>query len=164
MQHEKTQQDKTIIQKQDQAIEEIQERLKQLANLPYFQRDASQAKPQQTITTDTGIKPSPSTTIPETKLVEEEKVPEEPALKPPLVKKGLFYIQVGLFTVREYAHSTLDKFKQRGYEGIVIPPSTEDGSKYYRVVVGGYEDREEAVKKKLELEKSDNASYYVIQY
>ncbi|MFB0564632.1 MAG: SPOR domain-containing protein [Candidatus Aminicenantaceae bacterium] len=162
--HERTQQEKIVSEEKDQVIDEIHESLKKLTSLPLFQKDVSQVQPQEDRTTDIPTPPSESIKLMQPTPKEEEKIPEKRELTPPPEKKKLYYVQVGLYSVREYAFSTLEEFKQKGYEGIVIPPSSENGSQYYRIAIGGYENREQATKIKLELEQADNTTYYVIQH
>ncbi len=89
--------------------------------------------------------------------VQEEKAPEEkikaqpakskpePAKQaPPKQTQNDYWIQVGAFSSQQNANAIAEEYKNKGYNAVVLAPSSSDRSKLYRVRLGGYVSREEA--------------------
>jgi cell division septation protein DedD len=89
--------------------------------------------------------------------VQEEKAPEEkikaqpakskpePAKQaPPKQTQNNYWIQVGAFSSQQNANAIAEEYKNKGYNAVVLAPSSSDRSKLYRVRLGGYASREEA--------------------
>lgn len=122
--------------------------------------------PDQTMVQEESIKPETKEVVMkdvEIPAEEKEKTPEIEEIKV-LPHEGilLYYIQVGAFKNREYALSTLKRFQQRGFKATIINPRSN--FRFYRVVVGGYESKDQAVKIRDELEFLDQTKYFLIQY
>ncbi len=89
----------------------------------------------------------------------------EPSEKPVAAKKevkpGSFFIQVGAFNDKQTAANTADEFKKKGYAVLVLDPSSI--IKKFRVRLGGYPTREEAIKAltKLKAESKKKTDYFI---
>ena len=77
------------------------------------------------------------------------------------VKKGLFFIQVGAFNDKQVALGSAEKFKPLGYPVIIVDPSPT--IKKFRVRLGGFSTREEAVQalNKLKAESKKPIDYFI---
>jgi cell division septation protein DedD len=96
---------------------------------------------------------------------EEQKPPPEkpkPSKKPaesktntPAVKadKNLYYVQIGAYSKKDGAMKLAEQFKNMGYPTVIIDPLSTDRRAIFRVRIGGYKTREEAIKVKQELLK-----------
>jgi cell division septation protein DedD len=93
--------------------------------------------------------------------------PTEETQEQPTVsgERALFYVQVGAFNRREMALTFADTFNQRGYPAIVLDPFPSDRREIFRVRIGGYATREEAVevRNKLQSETSRTTDYFIIR-
>jgi cell division septation protein DedD len=88
---------------------------------------------------------------------QEEKVPEEkieaqpakpkpkPTQQAPAAQaQNNYWIQVGAFSSQQNANAMAEEYKSKGYNAVVLAPSSSDRTKLYRVRLGGYATREEA--------------------
>lgn len=83
-----------------------------------------------------------------------QKIKEEAQKQPPSeYKKGLYYIQVGAFNDNKSAQAFAGAFKQKGFTPHVLDPFPSDKKPVYRVRLGGYATRDEAIKEKQKLIK-----------
>jgi len=93
--------------------------------------------------------------------------PTEETQEQPTVsgERTLFYVQVGAFNRREMAVTFADTFNQRGYPAIVLDPFPSDRREIFRVRIGGYATREEAVevRNRLQTETSRTTDYFIIR-
>jgi cell division septation protein DedD len=95
-----------------------------------------------------------------------QKATEETKEQPPVrADRTLFYVQVGAFNRREMAVTFADTFNQRGYPAFVLDPFPSDRKEIFRVRIGGYATREEAVevRNKLQSETTRGTDYFIIQ-
>ena len=95
-----------------------------------------------------------------------QKTTEETQKQPPVSReRTLFYVQVGAFNRREVALTFADVFNQRGYPAIVLDPFPSDRREIFRVRIGGYATREEAVevRTKIQSETSRTTDYFIIR-
>ncbi len=104
------------------------------------------------------------------KKAEEEKVPEEKVEAKPTGKQkvesskpapssqsqNVYWIQVGAYSSQQNANALVEEYKGKGINAIVVPPSTSDRRKLYRVRLGGYATREQAEQARDELAKQEN--------
>jgi len=99
------------------------------------------------------IKPEPKSSPPN--------APAAKAQTSAAAKKGLFFIQVGAFNDKKAALESAEKFKPLGYAVIVVDPSPPINK--FRVRLGGYSTREEAVKalSKLKAESKKPLDYFI---
>jgi cell division septation protein DedD len=109
----------------------------------------------------------------------EEKVPEEKIEAQPVKPKAEpskpapatqqqnnFWIQVGAFSSQQNANAMAEEYKSKGYNAVVLVPSSSDRSKFYRVRVGGYATREEAERARDNLarqEKKQKGDYLIVR-
>jgi cell division septation protein DedD len=93
--------------------------------------------------------------------------PTEETQEQPTVsgERALFYVQVGAFNKREMALTFADTFTQRGYPAIVLDPFPSDRREIFRVRIGGYATREEAVevRNRLQTETTRTVDYFIIR-
>lgn len=83
-----------------------------------------------------------------------QKIKEEAQKQPPSeYKRDLYYIQVGAFNDNKSAQAFAGTFKQKGFTPHVLDPFPSDKKPVYRVRLGGYATREEAIKEKQKLIK-----------
>jgi cell division septation protein DedD len=77
--------------------------------------------------------------------------------QPPVQMQGedLYFVQVGAFNDRNSALNFAETFKERGYTAVVLDPLPTDRRSVYRVRIGGYRTREDAIKVKADLAQSD---------
>jgi len=79
---------------------------------------------------------------------------------------NLYYIQVGAYTDKNSASKIAQKYKNMGFESLVVNPLPTDRRTIYRVRIGGYETREQAqeIKEKLMARENKKSSdYFIIQ-
>ncbi len=77
-----------------------------------------------------------------------------------------YYLQIGAFRSRESADSVVEKYKSMGFPGQVIVPSSGDSRQLFRVVLGGYNSRADALQAKsmlIETEGQKAGDYFIIQ-
>ncbi len=76
-------------------------------------------------------------------------------------KTGPFFIQVGAFNDKQTAVNTAEEFKKKGYSVLVLDPSSI--IKKFRVRLGGFPTREEALKAltKLKAESKKKIDYFI---
>jgi cell division septation protein DedD len=84
--------------------------------------------------------PAPAPAKPQPK---ETAVDKTPVTKAPAVS-GLYYVQVAAFTDKTQAQAFADKFKKQGYTTSLSPRATSTKT-WYRVRLGGYKSRDQAV-------------------
>jgi len=100
-------------------------------------------------------------------LASHQKIKEETQEQTPVVaKQNLYYIQVGAFRDKNAAFSIAESYKIKGYDAIVLNPLPSDKKAIYRVRIGGFNTREQAVKIKAELIKSEGkkkSDYFIIK-
>jgi cell division septation protein DedD len=93
--------------------------------------------------------------------------PTEETQEQPTVsgERALFFVQVGAFNRREMALTFADTFNERGYPAIVLDPFPSDRKEIFRVRIGGYATREEAVevRDRLQSETSRTTDYFIIR-
>jgi len=91
-----------------------------------------------------------------------EETQEQPAASD---DRTLFYVQVGAFNRRDMAVTFAETFNQRGYPAFVLDPFPTDRREIFRVRIGGYATREEAVevRDKLQSETSRATDYFIIR-
>jgi cell division septation protein DedD len=82
----------------------------------------------------------PAVKAPETKSGTEAK--KAPAAAP--AGSGLYYVQLAAFTDRAQAQTFADKYKKQGYTTTISPRATSTKT-WYRVRLGGYKARDQAV-------------------
>lgn len=103
------------------------------------------AAPPQAAASPTPAKPQPKEAgadnrTPVTKSPAETKKP--PAAAP--AGSGLYYVQVAAFTDKTQAQAFADKYKKQGYTTTLSPRATSTKT-WYRVRLGGYKSRDQAV-------------------
>jgi cell division septation protein DedD len=76
-----------------------------------------------------------------------------------------WFIQVGAFQNSQSAKSVADRFKEDGYNAIVLSPSSSTSSRLYKVRIGGYATKELAENAQAEMVRKDPkaAEYLIIQ-
>lgn len=76
-----------------------------------------------------------------------------------------WFIQVGAFQNSQSAKSVADRFKEDGYNAIVLSPSSSTTSRLYRVRIGGYATKALAENAQAEMVRKDPkaAEYMIIQ-
>ena len=84
--------------------------------------------------------PAPAPAKPQPKVTAADKTP---VTKAPAVS-GLYYVQVAAFTDKTQAQAFADKFKKQGYTTSLSPRATSTKT-WYRVRLGGYKSRDQAV-------------------
>jgi cell division protein FtsN len=82
--------------------------------------------------------PAPAKTQPKVTAVDKAPVTKAPAAS------GLYYVQVAAFTDKIQAQALADKFKKQGYTTSLSPRATSTKT-WYRVRLGGYKSRDQAV-------------------
>ncbi len=106
--------------------------------------------------------------------VPEEKIkaqPAEPKSKPtqqaPASQtQNNYWIQVGAFSSQQNANAMAEEYKSKGYNAVVLAPSSSDRTKLYRVRLGGYSSREEAEQARENLarqEKKQKTDYLIVR-
>ena len=107
--------------------------------------------------------------------VQEEKVEAKPTIKPKLEpskpapssqSQNAYWIQVGAYSSRQNADNLAEEYKGKGYNTMVIEPSSSSTRKLYRVRLGGYPTRDLAEKARDELAKQENkkqSDYLIIR-
>ena len=87
--------------------------------------------------------------IPEAPAVETPVSPEAAALEEPPVpaknKIGIYYVQVGVFENEKNALSLSEELKKKGYDAFVFKQIREDKKILFRVLIGRFHDKTEAV-------------------
>lgn len=79
---------------------------------------------------------------------------------------NIYYVQVGAFADEKAASSFAEKFKEKGFPVLVLPPFASDKKPVYRVRVGGYPSREraEGIKEELaRLKLKRRSDYFIIR-
>jgi cell division septation protein DedD len=59
--------------------------------------------------------------------------------------KGMYSAQIGAFKSEKNADSLAAKYKEKGYEAFVYRTGTKDAELFYRVLVGKFKDKKEAL-------------------
>lgn len=107
--------------------------------------------------------------------VQQEKVKAEPAVKPKVESskpatsspsQNVYWIQVGAYSNQQNANTLAEEYKQKGYNAMVLEPSPTDRRKFYRVRLGGYATRAQAVEARDELAQQENkkqSDYLIIR-
>ena len=102
---------------------------------------------------------------------------QEPAVKPAAEKakvapknapaggSGLYYVQIAAFAEKAQAQALADKYKKQGYASFVAGPRPTDTKTWYRVRLGGFSSRDQAVAllNKLNTEAKKKTDFRVIQ-
>jgi cell division septation protein DedD len=103
----------------------------------------------------------PTSTPPAPTQAPTEETQEQPTVSG---ERALFYVQVGAFNRREMALTFADT-NQRGYPAIVLDPFPSDRKEIFRVRIGGYSTRDEAVevRNRLQSETSRTVDYFIIR-
>jgi len=117
-------------------------------------------------------KPKPAeetkTAITEELASHEKKSREEPKTKPaPVLRRNLYYVQVGAYKNRESAYSVADRLKGEGFSILVRDPSSSDRRGLYRVWIGGFETREQADARMADLAKAEEkkkTDYFIVKH
>ena len=124
------------------------------------QEKAEPAEGQTAPPTEEPKEPTSTTAAPTQKPTEETQ--EQPTVSG---ERALFYVQVGAFNRREMALTFADTFNQRSYPAIVLDPFPADRKEIFRVRIGGYSTREEAVdvRNRLQSETSRTTDYFIIR-
>ena len=90
--------------------------------------------------------------------------PTAPAAKP--APAGQYYLQIGAFRNKDSADSVVEKYQSMGFPSQVITPSSSDSRQLYRVVIGGYNTRADALQAKTRLVESEGPKandYFIVQ-
>jgi len=107
--------------------------------------------------------------------VQGEKIEAKPTIKPKLEpskpapssqSQNAYWIQVGAYSSRQNADNLAEEYKGKGYNTMVIEPSSSSTRKLYRVRLGGYSTRDQAEKARDELAKQENkkqSDYLIIR-
>ncbi len=107
--------------------------------------------------------------------VQQEKVKAEPAVKPKVESskpatsspnQNVYWIQVGAYSNKQNANTLAEEYKKKGYNAIILEPSPTDRRKLYRVRLGGYATRAQAVEARDELAQQENkkqSDYLIIR-
>ena len=74
-----------------------------------------------------------------------------PAAKSTVSPGGNFFLQIGAFRNRESADAVVEKYRSMGFPGQVIIPAAGDSRQLYRVLLGGYNTRDDAERAKARL-------------
>ncbi len=106
--------------------------------------------------------------------IQEEKIEAQPVAAKPKVEpkkppaasqnQNVYWIQIGAFSSQQNASALVEEYKSKGYNAILVEPSSTDRTKLYRVRLGGYPTREQAESARNELARVENksASDYLI--
>lgn len=73
-----------------------------------------------------------------------------------------FYIQVGAFSVKDNAIRIAGLYKESGYD-VYMEPFIERGQEYYRIMIGGYNSKQQAEFIQRRLEKSMGEKFFLIK-
>jgi cell division septation protein DedD len=90
--------------------------------------------------------------------------PAKPA--PSSQNQNVYWIQVGAYSSQQNATALVEEYKGKGYNAIVVEPSSTDRRKLYRVRLGGYATREQALQARDELARQENkkqSDYLIIR-
>jgi cell division septation protein DedD len=79
------------------------------------------------------------------------------------LKAGAYFIQVAAFNEKTQANALASRFKRQGYSVIVLDPFPTDRKAIYRVRIGGYATREQALQalSKLNAAAKKKTGYYI---
>lgn len=94
----------------------------------------------------------------EAALSDQKPAPNEGKI-PKAIKAG-YFIQVGVFSKKDNAKNCLRKFKTQNYQ-TKMEDYDEDGQRYYRVLIGPFQDESLARKSKADLEKSEGEEFLI---
>jgi len=83
-----------------------------------------------------------------------------PAIQSPAVG-GVFAVQLGSFHQTERARMFLEKLVGRGYQPYIINSAMPDGTRTYRVRIGRFATREDAMNLAAKIEKAEKISVFV---
>lgn len=83
--------------------------------------------------------------------------PAIPAVHPEkqALKKG-YSVQLGVFRVEGNAAALAARFREKGYDAVIKEGTANDGGALHRVIVGAFENRQDAVKAAAEIRKKEN--------
>jgi len=59
--------------------------------------------------------------------------------------KGMYSAQMGVFKSEKNAETLTKKYKEKGYEAFVYKTGTKDTEPFYRVLIGKFKDKKEAL-------------------
>ncbi len=97
-------------------------------------------------------------------IVKSKVEPAKPATSSP--SQNVYWIQVGAYSNQQNANTLAEEYKQKGYKAIILEPSPTDRRKLYRVRLGGYATRAQAVEARDELAQQENkkqSDYLIIR-
>jgi len=92
------------------------------------------------------------------KPVVREESPGAEKLRP----KSRHYIQVGVYSKRENALKISSLYKKSGYE-VYMESFEKEGQEYYRILIGGYESKQQAEFIKNRLEKASDEKFILLE-
>jgi len=94
-------------------------------------------------------KPEPKVAMPksEVKAAVPKPGPKAPATKPEVEAsaKGMYSAQMGAFKSEKNAETLAKKYKEKGYEAFVYKTGTKASEPFYRVLIGKFKDKKEAL-------------------
>ena len=113
-------------------------------------------------------KPAPDKAAP---AAPKPKAPDETAKPGPKVetpaapRKGLYYVQVGALAERAEAAEVSQRFKAQGFSVVVLDPQPSDKKPVFRVRIGGFATREEAVSVRVKLAAGSarRVDYFIVR-
>jgi cell division septation protein DedD len=94
--------------------------------------------PPDTAASRPGSAPAPAKAPPKETAVDKAPVTKAPA------GSGLYYVQLAAFTDKAQAQAFADKYKKQGYTTSISPRATSTKT-WYRIRLGGYKSRDQAV-------------------
>jgi cell division septation protein DedD len=59
--------------------------------------------------------------------------------------RGMYSAQLGAFKSEQNAETLAKKYKEKGYEAFVYKTETKDAGPFYRVLIGKFKDKKEAL-------------------
>lgn len=124
-----------------------------------------QVKQQKPQPVQTSKKAQPKETI-RKELASHQKIKQETQKEESEKPSSLYYIQVGAFNKKQGAYSFAEKFRKMGYETLILKPLPSDKKPVYRVRLGGYTTKKEALEIKAELIESQGkkkSDYFIIR-
>jgi tetratricopeptide (TPR) repeat protein len=86
---------------------------------------------------------------------------EKPAERPQ-TERGRYYIQVGAFSKKDNAVRFADLYRQSGYD-VYMETFIERGNEYYRILIGGYNSKQQAEFIQRRLEKAMGEKYILLK-
>lgn len=89
---------------------------------------------------------------------------EPPAQSPPVVPKKAkkHYIQVGVYSKRDNALKISSLYRKSGYD-VYMENFEKEGKEFYRILIGGYDSKQQAEFIKNRLEKATDEKYILLE-